>query len=165
MLKEANIMEEYQFRKAALSDLDMLVPLRLEVLRTVNGLSPSEPLPEIERATRAYFEAQLGGETHTTMLALLDGAPIGCGSACYFSVMPTYCNPDGRKAYLMNLYVRPAYRRKGIARRLLHALIADSRAHGIDFITLEATAMGRPLYERSGFTAMPDEMCLTEHRL
>ena len=58
----------------------------------------------------------------------------------------------------MNMYVAPEYRRRGIARNLLDLLIADSRERGIDFITLEATQMGRKLYENYGFCQMNDEM-------
>lgn len=58
----------------------------------------------------------------------------------------------------MNMYVAPEYRRRGIASRLLDLLIADSRERGIDFITLEATHMGRKLYDHYGFCQMSDEM-------
>ena len=72
--------------------------------------------------------------------------------------MPTYHNPSGKKAYIMNMYTRPEYRRKGIAYRMLDLLVEDAKEKGIGFITLEATAAGRPLYERYGFTAMGSEM-------
>ena len=72
--------------------------------------------------------------------------------------MPTYHNPSGYKAYIMNMYTRPEYRRKGIAFRTLDLLVKESRKRGIESISLEATAMGRPLYEKYGFTKMNDEM-------
>ena len=51
-----------------------------------------------------------------------------------------------------------AYRRKGIAYQTLNLLVADAKNKGIDAISLEATEMGRPLYEKFGFTGMNDEM-------
>lgn len=62
----------------------------------------------------------------------------------------------------MNMYTRPEYRRQGIARRMLELLIEDAKEKGIGFITLEATPMGRPLYESAGFVSMKDEMILPE---
>ena len=58
----------------------------------------------------------------------------------------------------MNMYVAPEHHRKGIATKLLDLLIADSKERGIDHITLEATQMGRKLYENYGFCQMSDEM-------
>ena len=58
--------------------------------------------------------------------------------------MPTHHNPSGNKAYIMNMYTNPKYRRKGIA------------------ISLEATDMGKPLYEKYGFKKMNNEMELPE---
>ena len=37
-------------------------------------------------------------------------------------------------------------------------LVKDAMKQGISQITLEATEMGRPLYERYGFVKMEDEM-------
>lgn len=37
-------------------------------------------------------------------------------------------------------------------------LVKEARRAGIPFITLEATSMGRPLYEKYGFVGMRDEM-------
>ena len=42
-----------------------------------------------------------------------------CGGVSFFEVMPTYNNPSGTKAYIMNMYTKPEYRRKGIAYKTL----------------------------------------------
>ncbi|MCM1112761.1 MAG: GNAT family N-acetyltransferase [Muribaculum sp.] len=60
----------------------------------------------------------------------------------------------------MNLYTKPEYRRRGIAYRTLELLVEEARERGIAQIALEATAMGRPLYEKFGFVAAEDEMIL-----
>ena len=71
--------------------------------------------------------------------------------------MPTYHNPTGRKAYIMNMYTAPEYRRQGIAIHTLDLLVNDARKQGVSQIALEATDMGRPLYEKYGFVKMEDE--------
>ena len=55
----------------------------------------------------------------------------------------------------------PDHRRMGIATRTLDLLICDAQKRGIEFISLEATEMGRKLYERYGFISMTSEMELT----
>ena len=51
----------------------------------------------------------------------------------------------------MNIYTAPAYRRRGVARRIVEKLIEDAKARGIRSVLLEATEMGRSLYESLGF--------------
>ena len=46
-----------------------------------------------------------------------------------------------------NMYTAPAYRRQGIAFHTLDLLVKDAREQGVSQIALEATEMGRPLYE------------------
>lgn len=58
----------------------------------------------------------------------------------------------------MNMYTAPKYRRQGIAFHTLDLLVKDAREHGITQIALEATDMGRPLYEKFGFKKMENEM-------
>jgi hypothetical protein len=52
---------------------------------------------------------------------------VGEGGVSFFQVMPTYHNPSGRKAYIMNLYTKLDYRRNGIAYKTLDMLICDTR--------------------------------------
>ena len=87
---------------------------------------------------------------------------VGAGGVSFFQVMPTYHNPSGKKAYIMNMYTHPDYRRMGIAYKTLDMLISGTKCKGITSISLEATAMGRPLYEKYGFVKMNDEMELPE---
>ena len=46
----------------------------------------------------------------------------------------------------------------GIAAKTLDLLIQDAKKRNITFISLEATDMGRKLYERYGFVSMTSEM-------
>lgn len=60
--------------------------------------------------------------------------------------------------FIMNMYTAPDYRRRGIAYRTLELLVEDAKSRGIKAISLEATDMGRPLYEKYGFVQMNGEM-------
>ena len=72
--------------------------------------------------------------------------------------MPTVNNRSGNKAYIMNMYTHPAYRRRGVALKALDLLGQEAKRRGVTAISLEATEIGRPLYEKYGFVAMPHEM-------
>ena len=152
------LTSEIVFRKATLADLDLLVQTRIEVLRAANGLSADADMSEIETQSRAYYAQAIADGTHTALLVFDRAQWIGAGGISYYRVMPTCHNPTGRKGYVMNLYTRPDYRRKGIATHTLDLLLQDAREKGIACLSLEATAAGRPLYEAYGFSAMENEM-------
>lgn len=59
--------------------------------------------------------------------------------------------------HLLNLAVRPEYRRQGQARRLLTAMLARGREAGVETVFLEVRASNRAalaLYESLGFAAV-----------
>ena len=149
---------EFEYRKATINDLDILTKTRIEVLRAANGLDDSIDMTRVERESRAYYENALSNGSHTAYLVFDGDVFIGAGGISYYTVMPTFRNPTGRKAYIMNMYTRPDYRRMGIATKTLDLLIQDAKKRGVTSISLEATDMGRKLYERYGFVSMTSEM-------
>ena len=132
------------------------------MLRVANKLSADIDMSEVERQSREYYQDAFGNGTHVAYLIFDEDTFVGAGGISYFQVMPTYHNPTGKKAYIMNMYTNPHYRRQGIAFKTLELLVADAKEKGISAISLEATDMGRPLYEKYGFVKMNDEMELPE---
>ena len=147
-----------EYRKATINDLAVLTETRIEVLRVANRLKDNVDTSEVRRQSEEYYISALNNDTHVTYLVYNEEKIIGTGGISYFQVMPTYHNPTGRKAYIMNMYTNPEYRRKGIALKTLDLLVEDAKAKGITAISLEATDMGKPLYEKYGFVKMNDEM-------
>lgn len=146
------------YRIATLKDIDLLTTSRIEVLRAANKLDDSVDMSEVERESRVYYEKALADDSHVAILVMDDDKFVGAGGVSFYTVMPTYHNPSGKKAYIMNMYTNPNYRRQGIAIKTLEMLVKEAKKRGIKEITLEATDMGRPLYEKYGFTDMPSEM-------
>ena len=91
-----------------------------------------------------------------------DGCPAGCGALCLQHELPSPDNPTGRCAFLMNIYVRPRYRRLGIGRSIVAWLVDRGRRMGCGKIYLETTDAGRKLYESAGFAPMDGLMVLDD---
>lgn len=153
------------YKRAAIEDIDILTETRIEVLRAANKLSGDIDMSEVKKQSYNYYEKALGDGTHIAYLIFDENFLAGTGGVSFFQIMPTYHNPSGKKAYIMNMYTHPDYRRRGIAYRTLDRLICDIKCKGITSVSLEATAMGRPLYEKYGFVKMNDEMELPESLL
>ena len=146
------------YKKASLDDLELLTETRIEVLLAANALPEDTDMDRVREETRRYYQEALPAGTHVAYLVLDGDRFVGAGGVSFFQVMPTYHNPSGEKAYLMNIYTRPAYRRRGIAYRTLDLLVREAGSRGVTAVSLEATAMGRPMYEKYGFVGMNDEM-------
>ena len=91
------------------------------------------------------FEAPDG----TFLLAMLDGAPIGCDGLCRF---------DDETCEIRRMYVAPQARRQGISRAILAGLLDAGRKLGYKRARLETGFAQREaigLYETSGFERIP----------
>jgi putative acetyltransferase len=105
---------------------------------------------EAELADLPAHYAEPGG---LFLLALVDGEVAGCGG---FRALPDadYANACEMK----RLYVRPAFRRFGLGRRLAQALIDRALEAGYSTMlldTLDDMEAARGLYETLGFEEVP----------
>lgn len=160
MEKELHIdaADEFEYKRATIENIDELVRTRIIVLRAANRLLDDVDMSIVEQESYAYYKRALESGEHIAYLVYDNEKFIGAGGVSFYQVMPTYHNPTGKKAYIMNMYTAPEYRRRGIAFRTLDLLIKDAKELGVIQIALEATDMGRPLYEKYGFVKMEDEM-------
>jgi putative acetyltransferase len=102
------------------------------------GVSPHGLRPEDFKDERLLF-----------LVALADGEAIGCGAVRQLTL---------DVGEIKRMYVRPAWRRRGIARMLLAELERHARNKGYVLLRLE-TASGQPeaiaLYQSAGYVAIP----------
>lgn len=150
----------FTYKRANVEDIEELVRTRITVLRAANKLSDDVDMSDVEKESYEYYNQALKTGDHVAYLVYDGDEFVGAGGVSFYRVMPTYHNPSGRKAYIMNMYTAPEYRRQGIAYHTLDLLVKDAKERGISQIALEATDMGRGLYEKYGFVRMEDEMGL-----
>ncbi len=148
-----------EIRIAGKRDIDLMMSSRLEMLKEVNALDPAyEYSDSFIEDSRNYF---LEGD-QTTVLALEGDRVAGCATICYFTIMPTFSHPTGKRAHLMNVYTAKEYRRQGIGIKMVEMLIDDAWNKGATEISLDATEAGRKLYEKCGFVSSGECMVLTK---
>ena len=59
----------------------------------------------------------------------------------------------GQRGYVLNVFVEPDYRRRGLASALMKLAEAEFIRRGLGFAVLHATQVGRPVYEALGWAA------------
>ncbi len=147
-------------QKAELSDLDLLMQWRMEVLHEVFPSTEYDFPDGLEEENRAYYQWALPAGKHIACFASVDGEIVGCGGMCLYQEMPSPDNPSGQCAYFMNIYCRPQWRRKGVGASVIRWLVDQARAQKITKIYLETSEAGRLFYEQHGFLEMPNMMIL-----
>ena len=146
------------YKKATLDDLDILTDTRITVLRAANKLSDDVDMSHVREESYRYYRDALSNDTHVAYLVFDGDDFVSAGGISFFKVMPTFHNPTGQKAYIMNMYTMPEYRGKQIARALLEKCIADCRRLGAGRVWLHSSRDGYHLYKSTGFTKNGSEM-------
>jgi ribosomal protein S18 acetylase RimI-like enzyme len=82
------------------------------------------------------------------------GQPVASAGLMLLDWPPVPHDPAGTtRGYLLNIFVGPAYRRRGLAQELVGRCMEETRRRGIRVVTLHASEEGRGLYEKIGFHA------------
>ena len=145
------------YRLATKEDIDLLVSQRLDFIKVYDDNEKYETLKE---NCYTYFYKTFANDSCDVVLAEENGACIGTGIVFYYDSVPSPFNITGKNSYITSMYVAPGYRRRGIGAKILERVIECARRRGITVMFLSASEMGRPLYEKRGFTDSKNGMML-----
>lgn len=139
------------FRKATIDDIPELVECRKRQL-VDEGQSPDIDItePNIEYFEERFESGQMEGWVCVDEAREKGSRIIATGALIYFDFPPSFENNGGHKAYIANIYTDPAYRGKGICPRILEILEDRAREKGCCRVWLDASVMGKPVYEKRG---------------
>ena len=149
-------MKDIEFRRTSPADAADLVTLRRAFLIEVDGKEVHGE--QLAQAMIDYFRRAIPSGDYVGFLALQGNAIIGNAGLVWHCYPPSGVALDGVRAHLLNVYVQPAWRRRGIAVELVRQAIDFAHARRCSRITLHAVPAGRHLYERLGFAATNSEM-------
>ncbi|GAA2353694.1 hypothetical protein Cme02nite_46170 [Catellatospora methionotrophica] len=138
-------------RRATAADATELVRLRAVMLGAMAG-QPVEPGPWQEHS-RALLRRRLAEAGPTMAAYVVDGADglAACAVGAIDERLGGPANPSGRTGYVYNVVTDEAYRRRGLSRACMTALLDWFAGRGVSAVDLRATADGEPLYRALGF--------------
>jgi GNAT superfamily N-acetyltransferase len=143
-------------RRATAADASVLARHRADMFRDMGQLS-DDLRDTLVEAARAYFAAAVPDGRYVAWLAEAEGK-IVAGAGLQLRELLPRPEPSGTRlvrgpqGLILNVFTEPAWRRRGVAAALMRELLRWCRASGIESVVLHASADGRPLYEKLGFT-------------
>jgi ribosomal protein S18 acetylase RimI-like enzyme len=151
-------------RRARIADLPALGRMAAELVAAHHAFDPQRffaPGPGPPASYASFLRGRISAADAIVLVAELDGAVIGYafGSVEGYD----YLSLRGPAGVVHDLFVEPAYRRRGVARRLLDATLDGLRARGVPRVVLSTAERNREaqrLFASLGFRRTMIEMTL-----
>ena len=135
------------YRKLTEDDLPTFIQMRITQLREEGAKEDFDLVP----ALKDYYRRHLTDGTFVSWLALDGDKIIGTSGMSFVEKPPYFGCPSGRIGLLSSMFTNPDYRRKRIAKELLHRVVEEARAYGCGAVQITASDMGVKLYTAYGF--------------
>jgi len=143
--------EDLGIRPATADDIPEIVRQRRLMFEDMR-VGELDSLDRMEKASLSYLQQTMAQGAYLGWLAMDGSREIAGGVGILLqSSPPRPWEVQHRRAYLLNLYVYPKHRRRGIARRLVETSVGWCREEGYATVSLHASEVGRNLYASLGF--------------
>ena len=147
-----------EFRRATPDDCDALARIRAEFLAEANGVENDNEKATLETLNRQFMSTAMVDGSFAAWVAAEEGEIVATSGISFYTLPSNKSNPSGKTAYISNMFTYPAWRKQGIAARLFELVVSDAAERGCGKVMLNATEMGRPIYERFGFKSDAGDM-------
>lgn len=138
-------------------DLDLVCRHREEMFRDAG--TPDVDLAVMSQHFARWLRPRLADGTYFGFILTAAGEPAGGVGLMLIDWPPHPLHPSSdSRGYVLNLFVEPEHRRKGLARRLMRLAEEELSKRGVSYMVLHATEKGRPLYSELGWLAGSAEM-------
>ena len=144
-------MGDILIRPATWHDLPHILHHRRAMFAEI-GCQDEQLLDGMQTAAEQYMRVALPNGTYRAWMAEGDGSQVVGGGG--IAIVPWPGSPDfpaTRRGWILGVYTEPAFRKQGVARRIMEAIVEWCRAEGFAYVSLHASRDGRPLYDGLGF--------------
>jgi GNAT superfamily N-acetyltransferase len=145
--------DDFQVREASVADLPVVLEHRRRMFEEMGFRDPAALETMLVISTDLLKRGLEDGTYRGWFATTADGRVVAGGGVIVLTFQPHPVDPRPQRAWVVNMFTEPEYPRRGLARRLVQAMIDWSRAEGMRYLYLHASDAGRPLYESMGFIA------------
>jgi ribosomal protein S18 acetylase RimI-like enzyme len=139
-------------RPATPADAQLLTAHR-HAMFTEMGKASEDALATMSLHFAPWVRRMLSEGKYLGWIVESDDQPVASAGLFLLEWPPHPLDPaNDHRGYLLNMYVDPAHRRQGLAKRLVQLCLDETRRRGLRVAALHASDSGRPLYESFNFT-------------
>lgn len=136
-----------EYRQLTKNELDTFIEMRISQLREEGAKGDYDLKP----ALKDYYNRHMADSTFVAWIAIDKDEIIGTGGISFVEKPPYFGCPNGKVGLLSSVFTNPDYRRRGIAKELLHRVVEEAKKYGCGTIQITASDMGVKLYTAYGF--------------
>jgi GNAT superfamily N-acetyltransferase len=138
-------------REATVADLATIMRHRRGMFSDM-GFCDKAAFDAMEATSAPFIKAGLQEGSYRAWLAEAKGTVVAGGGLVIVAHPSAPHDPDPRRAWILNMYTEPHYRRRGFAKAIVETIVGWCRTQGFASVSLHASDAGRHLYEVFGFT-------------
>ncbi len=144
--------DQLSIRRATVADAPTVAEHRVRLFMDTGRLNADEAAA-LRAKLPAILEPMLARGEYLGWLAVTpcDDVVVAGAGVQIRHLLPRPETLTEREALVVNVYVAPEYRRQGLARRLMTAILDWCEEERIERVALHSSSMGRHLYESLGF--------------
>ena len=118
------------------------------------GQGTADELDRMVEVAKPWLARALADGVYHHWLAVDSAGRVAGGGGVLLCPWPANPkDPCTERAMILNVYTEPEFRKRGIARQIMLAILAWVKEHGLNAVNLHASDEGRRLYEKLGFEA------------
>jgi ribosomal protein S18 acetylase RimI-like enzyme len=140
-------------RRATINDAALITAHRHAMFASM----PNPNLPALETMSGAFapwVKEKLADGMYLGWIVEENGRVAGSAGLLILDWPPHPLHPESHeRGYVLNVFVEPEFRKRGLAHELLKQCMAEARRRRIRVITLHSSDAGRRVYEGLGFHA------------
>jgi GNAT superfamily N-acetyltransferase len=141
----------FTVRRATATDIPALVELRIAFDLELHGEILTGPDDEHRARIDAYLRAHVPDGRFRVWVADAAGGVVGMAGLIVIDRPPHPRSRRAPEAMVFNVMTTPAWRRRGVGRAIMEAVIAGGRALGCRRLLLRTSDDGSHLYAALGF--------------
>jgi GNAT superfamily N-acetyltransferase len=145
-------------RAATIADAMLITAHRRAMFASMPNPQDST-LDAVSYSFEPWVRGRIADGKYLGWIAEESGRLAGSAGLLILDWPPHPLHPNAsQRGYLLNVFVEPEYRKRGVAHQLIEQCLEEARQRGIRVVTLHSSDAGRPVYEGFGFKATSEMM-------
>lgn len=140
-------------RIATADDAPLIAAHRRAMFAAIGG-TPAPILDTMSRSFEPWVARMIAEGKYIGWITQDDSRPIAGIGLLVLDWPPHPFDPAGEhRGYLLNVYVEPEYRKRGVARSLVERCLAEAHRRSLRVVALHSSDAARSIYDALGFRA------------